>query len=280
MFGYLTADVSKLHEEHLLRYKACYCGLCRALGAKHGELSRLTLNFDMTFLVLLLSSLYEPEERAGEGRCLPHPVHSRQWWNNEATAYAADINLALAWHKCRDDWQDEGKIGSLAASAALRAKYRDIERRLPQQCATIEASMGELLCLEKSGGDADACAETFGKLMAEVFVWKEDRWSDTLRAMGMALGRFIYIMDACMDLEEDVKKGRFNPFSQRHGAEDNEEFFREVLKMLLGECLFYFDRLPLVQDVAIMQNILCVGLWAQFDKKYNIKESSDVSGSL
>ena len=71
MFGYLTADSSKLTEEELARYKACYCGLCRSLGHRHGQLSRLSLNYDMTFLVLLLSSLYEPEEKIGESACLP-----------------------------------------------------------------------------------------------------------------------------------------------------------------------------------------------------------------
>ena len=281
MFGYLTADLSLLSEEELRRYKACYCGLCRCLGEDHGQLSRLSLNYDMTFLVLLLSSLYEPEERSGESRCLPHPVHPRAWWNNEATAYAADMNLALAYHKCRDDWDDELKLSSRVAAAALKGRYKQIEQRHPRQCAAIEESMKELHRLENSAdGDADACAASFGKLMGEILVWKEDRWSDCLRAMGMALGSFIYIMDACMDMERDEKTGSFNPFLGRSLPEDREGWFREILTMLLGECLYHFDRLPLVQDADIMKNILCAGLWAQFDKKFEKKDSSDVSGSL
>ena len=54
--------------------------------------------------------------------------------------------------------------------------------------------------------------------------------------------------------------------------------------MLLGERIFYFDSLPLVQDADIMKNILCEGLWQQFNKKFSEKndkkEPSDVSGSV
>lgn len=96
MFGYLAAAPEKLTEEQFARYRAGYCGLCRCLKERNGQLSRLTLNYDMTFLVLLLGSLYEPEERSGESLCLVHPREKRPWFISEATEYAADMNLALA----------------------------------------------------------------------------------------------------------------------------------------------------------------------------------------
>ena len=83
MFGYLVADPGLLTEEEFARYRACYCGLCRTIQERHGEAARLGLTYDMTFLTLLLSSLYEPEETAGAGKCLPHPVEPRAWWRNE-----------------------------------------------------------------------------------------------------------------------------------------------------------------------------------------------------
>ena len=103
--------------------------------------------------------------------------------------------------------------------------------------------------------------------MGELFVLREDRWSAPLRAMGDALGRFLYIMDACMDLSADTIRSRYNPFRRRYGLE-NGDYFRDILQMLLGECLRHYDRLPLVRDKDILDNILCAGVWAQFDKKY------------
>jgi len=240
------------------------------------------LNYDMTFLVLLLSSLYEPEEQGGDSVCIAHPFKSRKWQRSEVTDYAADMNLVLAYHKCKDDWHDDKKVLALAEAAALKRGYKRVEKNHPVKCSAVEKAMAELIDTERASvPDVDAAACAFGSLMGEILAFREDRWSDTLRLMGEALGRFIYVMDACMDLEDDVKRGRFNPFRERYGSEDNELHFRDILKMLLGECLFHFDRLPLVQDIEILQNILCSGLWMQFDKKYSDKKGpSNVSGSV
>ena len=96
MFGYVIANPDSLTPEQLARYKSCYCGLCRTLKARHGSVSRLTLTYDMTFLVLLLESMYEPEAETGEERCIAHPVHPHGWSASAVTEYAADMNILLA----------------------------------------------------------------------------------------------------------------------------------------------------------------------------------------
>lgn len=273
MVGYLTASAGFLSEAELERYKAVYCGLCRCLRRCYGEAAGLTLNYDMTFLILLLSSMEEPEEKSGRARCLVHPMKGRAWTENAATEYAADMNLALSYLKCEDDWNDDLEPLARFGAAALAKAYRSIFKRYPRQVGAMQKSIAELSQLEASGRlDADAASDTFGRLMAEVFVRKEDYWSGCIRAVGFFLGKFIYLMDACMDLEEDVRKGKYNPFSDRIGREDNAVFFEQILKMMLGECLRAFDRLPLVQDVGILKNILCEGLWQQFREKYQKKQ--------
>ena len=282
MFGYLVADTGKLTEEEFARYRACYCGLCRSIRERHGQNAGLALTYDMAFLVLLLSSLYEPEEKSGEGKCMPHPVKPRSWWQNEATVYAADLNTALAYLKCLDDWEDDGNLGALAEAKLLEKSFRRTEEAWPRQCAAIRNSLDALHGLEKDRiEDADAAAESFGELMAELMVWREDRWENDLRALGRSLGRFLYVMDACMDLDADALHGSYNPFRRYYGL-DNAARFRSILQMLLGECVRAYDRLPLVQDKDLLDNILCAGTWAQFDKKY-LKEregSSDVPGPV
>ena len=66
MFGYVQANLSDLSQEEQIRYRAAYCGLCHTLGERHGFTSRLSLTYDLTFLTLLLSSPYEPEEKSEE----------------------------------------------------------------------------------------------------------------------------------------------------------------------------------------------------------------------
>ena len=183
------------------------------------------------------------------------------------------MNLALAYLKCLDDWQDEHKLPALAEAKTLEPWYREVQARYPRQCQAITQAMDALAEIEKRGEEApDAAAACFGDLMAEVLVWREDRWSGTLRSMGHALGRFIYLVDAAMDLEDDVKTGSYNAFRSFAG-QDNEQRFRDILKMQLGECLFWFDKLPLVRDAQLLQNILCVGLWISFNQRFGGKDA-------
>ena len=273
MFGYLAADSSKLEPEQLKRYKACYCGLCRCLRERHGDLARLTLNYDMTFLVLLLQSLYEPEEREDSQTCLVHPFEKRPWQRSEITDYAADLNLALTYLKCQDDWADDGSLAALASAGMMRKAYDQVCLCYPRQCAALRESLEELSRLEQEKiEDPDAAAACFGRLLGELFVWREDRWSETLRQMGDSLGRALYVMDACLDLPADAARNRYNPFRRFYGLPDNERRFRSILQMLMGDCVRAYDRLPLVQDAGLLKNILCLGLWTRFERRYSGKK--------
>ena len=281
MVGYLIASASSLTEEERIRYKATYCGLCRTLKDRHGQISRLTLNYDMTFLILLLQSLYEPEEKSGVETCIAHPREKREWWRSEISDYAADMNVALAYLNRLDDWRDDGSVLALAESGILKKTYQETAEKYPRQCAAMEQSIMELSYLEKNGiEDPDAAAATFGHLLGSVFVWREDRWQEPLYRLGDSLGRFIYLLDAAVDLEKDAYKDSYNPFRKYYGL-DNEERFRDILKIFLADAIIQFDFLPLVKDVGLMKNILCSGLWTVFDEKFRLKRGNkNGSGSV
>ena len=107
MFGYIVVHRPELKVREYEAYEAAYCGLCRSLKRRHGRLGQMTLSFDMTFLALLLTGLYEPETRTENGRCPAHPVHRHPYRENIFYDYAADMNVVLTYYKCLDDWQDE-----------------------------------------------------------------------------------------------------------------------------------------------------------------------------
>lgn len=281
MFGYLVAATKILEEDELKRYKAVYCGLCRSLKRCFGESARLTLNFDMTFLVLVLSSLYEPEEETGEHTCVRHPSHAQPYSMSELSDYAANMNIAMAYLKCLDDWKDDRRLSAWAEARALQGAYETVKARYPRQCGAIEGALDALSALEAEGReDPDAAAACFGAMMREVFVYREDRWGEVLRHMADALGKFLYLLDAAMDLEDDCARGRYNPFRTPEGDAENEARFRDILRMQLGECIYWFDKLPLIQDLGLMKNILCVGLWSAFNQKYSREEPENGSGSV
>ena len=139
--GYVIARKDSLSEDQLARYQGCYCGLCNALKAHFGALHRLALNYDMTFLILLLSSLYEPEEQADSARCAVHPAKPQAFWQNRFSAYAADLTIALTYHKLRDDWLDEGDRLKKGLMDQLQGAYDQVKTRLPRQCEAIEQEL-------------------------------------------------------------------------------------------------------------------------------------------
>ena len=263
MFGFVTANSKELDKEQKARYGSVYCGICRQIRSQHTGTARLTLSYDMAFLALLHMSLYEPEETAGNRACGLHPVKPRPWVDCDAVRYAADMNVALAYYQCLDDWNDEKKQTARFMANHLEKRMGSLEADYPRQCAAIRDCIGRLTELERSGcGNADEPANCFGQLMGEILVRQEDLWAPYLRQMGMALGRFIYLADAVADFEKDRKKGRYNPL-----REDERELWDDFLVLAMGRCTDVYEKLPLVQDKALLDNILYSGVWMNFRKK-------------
>lgn len=266
MFGYIVANTAILSEEDKDRYKAVYCGLCHALKERYSQLGRMTLNYDMTFLILVLNSLYEPELYECKERCIAHPASLHRCLITEITEYAADMNIALAYLNQLDNWRDDKNLISLIYARMLEKKYRSIAEQYPRQCGAMENCIKALSEIEASGNcGPDAGAKCFGDMMGEIFVLREDRWSSYLRSMAHCLGEFIYVMDAVVDLDKDIRKKRYNPLSELKKAGRSDSYFKDILTMLIGNCTMEFEKLPLVDDVPIMRNILCSGVWTKYE---------------
>lgn len=130
MFGYVTICEPELKIKDFKAYKACYCGLCKSLKEYYGSLGQLTLTYDMTFVILLLTSLYETELKQSMHRCKVHPVKKQTMLQNEFSEYAADMNILLSYYHLKDDWQDEKKLSGLLGCAAFRKKRRSWRRNI------------------------------------------------------------------------------------------------------------------------------------------------------
>lgn len=264
MFGFVQANISDLSEAEQERYRAAYCGLCHTLGVRHGFTARLGLTYDLTFLTLLLSSLYEPEEHSGECRCVVHPGKKHLFIINECTEYAADMTIALIYHKCRDDWEDERRFSRRCYAASLEKSYEKIKQDWPEQCHDIEECLRELASMEKRKQyDPDAAAKCFGRLMESVFLYRKDIWEESLRMLAHGLGQYIYLADAAIDLKYDQKHNNYNPLT---GLSASQEELRPMLTAVLGKASCGFEHLPLVQDIHLLRNILYSGLWIKFNR--------------
>ena len=266
MFGYITPVLSVLSEEQKQRYRSVYCGVCHALKERHGQIGRLSLSNDMTFLALLLSSLYEPETSLTDARCGIHPVKKHPFFASSMIDYAADMNALLFFWKCEDQRMDDHSLIGKTGESLFRKAAEKVRKLWPVQADGVEKALAELWQEEKKPSpDPDRLCNLSGEMLGAVFVPRpEDVWAPVLRSVGNSLGRFIYWMDAWEDFDADQKKGRFNPLSGYHDRPDYEDFCKETLELLISEAANSFEILPLEQDLDLLRNVLYSGVWQRY----------------
>ena len=276
MFGHVQANLDELTPEEKERYHAVYCGLCHTLGEKYGFSSRMGLTYDLTFVALLLSSLYEPEESKGESRCIVHPCKQHSFVKNECVEYAADMTVALVYHKCLDDWYDEKKLSRKCYSSILAKNYEKVKERWGEQCEVIERELKEITRIESDKTiPPDQAINACGRMMEAVFTYKHDFWEEDIRKLGYSLGQFIYLADATVDYGRDEKKGNYNPLAVWSVKPEDQ---KSNLKLFLGRTSEALERLLLVQDIGILRNILYSGIWIKYNREINVGRKDDKNG--
>lgn len=266
MFGYIVINKGEMKFREFDVYHSYYCGLCRTLKERFGLRGQMTLSYDMTFLVMLLSGLYEPKTELSMQKCIAHPFEKHQARRNEFTAYVADMNVLLSYYKCMDDWKDERKVTKLAYGKLLERKCLRMHASYAEKLQRVDRLLNEISKGEtENDGNIDLMAGRFGEVMAEIFAWRKDEWEESLRKIGFYLGKFIYLMDAFEDLEQDRKKGTYNPFLAISEQPDFQEVAHRILMMMMTECSREFEKLPILEDVEILRNILYSGVWCRYE---------------
>lgn len=278
MFGYIVVNKPELKMKEFDEYREYYCGLCHSLKEKHGIRSQLCLNYDYVFLILLLTGLYEPEEKASRKRCMIHPLKSREMRQNKFTEYVSDMGIVLARLKCMDDWADEKKLTSRTYGALLKKEYEKMQKKYPEKVEIIEQSLMNIKKAEDAGeNNIDVISGYFGKAFEEVCAVYCDEWEVPLRKIGFYLGKFIYIMDAYDDLEKDIRENQYNPFKEKKDEPGFEEYVHQILTINAAECAREFEKLPIINEVEILRNIIYSGIWSRFSKIANRRITDEKS---
>ncbi|MCI8633559.1 MAG: hypothetical protein HFE64_08805 [Lachnospiraceae bacterium] len=259
MFGYVIANMEKLSAEQQAHYKGCYCGLCHELARRYGRLSRLILSYDMVFLILVRSAAAKLTAAMEQERCVAHPQKPHYFWTNAETQYAADMSVLLAYYQAEDDWQDDQKVMALGQRRMLRKAFLQVQQAYPEIGESVRKSLAALSELEKSGRlDPDTAALCFGQVMAVIFAGPEK--NAALSEIGLRMGKWIYIMDACLDRKEDLKKERYNPLPALPVAQ-----FETILNCLMADCVKAVREAELEKEWPILENILYSGVWTRFE---------------
>lgn len=266
MFGYVRINKMDLTFREFDYYKGYYCGLCKYLKENHGEVSRLSLNYDITFLIVILTALYKLDSDITYERCIANLLKKKMRIVNEITEYAASMNILLSYYKLEDNLYDDNGIKDKLAYELYKGKLKKAYEKYPQKAEYIKQQLGNLRELEKQESKSiDKVSNTFGNLMGEIFVYKKDEYEQNLRNIGFNLGKYIYILDAYEDLEEDNKKGRYNPFIDY--IDKKEELKNKVdrlISMSLGMATKNIEQLNLEFNKSIIDNIIYSGVYLRY----------------
>ena len=273
MLGYVTADKPELKMREYEVYSGYYCGVCKSIGRRYGQLPRMVLSYDAAFLALLLAGLDPEQDEPTREHCMVHPIKKKTIVSNAAIDYAADVMLILAWFKLLDDAHDEGKLYAKTAVATLKGIYRKLESARPELCCKVEGHLKSLTALEDAKcASLDQAAEEFAKIMEAILeegpVPESFREKAAMNRIGYHLGKWIYLMDAVDDIEENIESGAYNPLIYRFAYEAGEENFRgrimEACRFnlfhYLGEIANAVDLLPLKKNKGVIENIIYKGL--------------------
>ncbi len=248
MYGYVRTHAPELKVREQEYYRAVYCGLCRTMGKCTGQCSRMTLSYDVTLLALVRLALEGRDVTITSRRCAIHPLRKKPMADpDETLAYCARASALLIYHKTLDDRADER--GGRRMRAFLATPYvKALRRKAIKGVGTeLDAAVSEIM--QRLSGleaeripSADRPAELFGELMAHLVSYGLQ--GDTARIgreLGRRLGRWIYLVDAIDDYEEDKSRGRYNPFLCLWQGGDMTEARREDLSRALMSELYAIE---------------------------------------
>ena len=266
MFGYVSPQKSELKMRELAQYQAWYCGLCKTLRREYGQLPRLSLSYDCTFLALLLAALAGEEPMVAPARCGYKPFRKAKLVaeNCPALEYAADCNVLLYWYKLADDWRDEKKLLGVAGRVLLRRGAKKAQVRQAELAQIVQTQLQALAMLEQQAcEEVDVPADAFAKLLQALAVHYpplSEEQRQVVGQVGYHLGRWLYFADACDDRARDQKSGAYNPFVTANADRERISF---LLYSALYEMENAFDLLQLQTNGGLIENIVYMGCRAQ-----------------
>lgn len=284
MFGYIIPLERHMSSEEKETFKQCYCGLCRSIK-EFGQVPRFFLSYDFVFLSILLSSISKETITIDEKACLPHPFKKREYIVNNATQeYCAGMNVMLGYLNLLDKKKDKQGKDLMIPTVAFVKGFKKTLVSYPEKYRVIETELSNLEILEKEKCNSiDQASEPFAKIMEELFCYGNSSNYKVLGWMGFNIGKWLYLIDAYDDIEEDMNGKRYNPIIYANPEVKDPKILRDTVKtkieMILVTCIRQvqnaYDLLDVKVNKGILDNIMCMGLLARTDYILNNREEKD-----
>ena len=298
MLGYVQVFKPDLKVREYELYMGYYCGVCKYIGKEYGQLPRMVLSYDAAFLALLLACVDDTPDAPVQEHCVMHHIKNKTIIRNAAIEYAGDVMLILAWYKMLDDARDEGKVTAKAAMRLLRRLHHRLQKKYPDLCDGIEINLEKLSGLEQAKcASLDEAAESFSRIMEVIFEEgaralypSSQNLHETFGRIGYHMGKWIYLIDAVDDIEENIESGAYNPLLYRfeyQGVTSGEtpQQFRDRIRDKLEFNLYHYlavlseqtESLDIKKNRGIIDNVIYFGMNRKTEEIINQKKNEGES---
>ncbi len=278
MFGYVRISKGELKVREYEMYKAVYCTLCKTLGKHYGFLSQLTLSYDFTFLALLNMSLKEGCIKTERKRCAFNPLKKCNYCKEtDGVDMPAAVAMIMLYYKIADNIADEKglkKLGYRLIKPVFKGAFKKAAKKYPEIKGFVEEYINSQNRLESEGcEEIDEIAHPTATALSKIFMLcSEDRVQKRiLDRLGYCMGKYIYLLDAACDFEEDLKSRKYNVLG--FSCENKEQAIKKVSPQLyfcINEASRAFELLELKKNKDILGNIIYLGLEDTFKKELEI----------
>ncbi len=277
MFGYVIPDKPNMYIKDFYAFRAYYCGLCKAIGKRCGQLMRFSTNYDMTIFNVLAHNLLNCKVEYKRQRCVLHPISKRDMIVvDEISLSVADINTLLTYYKIQDNILDKDRrFATKTAKLFVKKSYKKAKNRHPDADTIIKEEYAKLNALEKENcSSLDIVSDCFAKMLERLGVYITKNDSYEARTVFYCLGKWVYLIDALDDIEKDAEKNRYNPWIAALGACDNAESFininRDYVNLVMKNTIALlkenYDKLPMPIQEGILTNTFYYGLEMQTNR--------------
>lgn len=285
MFGYVRVDKPEMKIKEYETYRGLYCSLCKAMGKHFGIFSRLTLSYDVAFLVLTRLCFLGTGPCFKSGRCLFNPAKKCNYCHNadDEFKYAASISMMLFYFKVKDNISDSSFYKRFAMYFLLpwaKSKYKKAKSWYPEIAHIIEQCMARQNETEKSKTSitdkaAHESADALGKITAYGF----DDSDSSIYRFGYGIGKWVYLMDAADDIESDIKSKSYNVFIEKYNLTSVDTLTQDIkleitgtLNMCCALCCEAYEKIENKTLTPIIENIIFSGMALKMETVFERKK--------
>ena len=267
-------------------YRGVYCSLCKAMGRYFGVFSRLTLSYDITFLVLARLSFIGTLPCFQGGRCSFNPTKKCSYCSNaeEELRYASAVSMMMFYHKVRDNISDGSVLKKMLMYMLLpwaTLKYKKAKKMYGEIAEIIENCMSKQAETEKkNSASTDEAAHQSAEALGRITAYNIDDPEGNIYRFGYGIGKWVYLTDAFDDIEKDLKEGSYNVFVNKYDLSNNEysqsikQEITATINMTGGFFIEAYEKTENRTLSPIMENIIYEGMHKSIDRILN-GESQD-----